>query len=138
MMNELTNARFAATLAPLAEEFHNRIADADELALVLEVGARDDTATITIVNNDTGDLAGYAVIGRDDQGWLTIYAARTWLRGPMAAMAFRGLFGASQVMKAPLRIHSERVAKYAKILGVDIALDAIDGGGLPMGVFDGQ
>lgn len=135
MMNELTNARFAATLAPLAAEFHAQITDRSELELVLKVGARRDTATITITNNDTGALAGYAVIGDDAADHVVIYAARTWLRGPLAAMAFKGLFGAAGVMQRPLRIHTDRLKKYAKLLGADTFAGGEDADGLPMGFF---
>lgn len=140
MMKELTNARFAASVAPLDARYHAQITDPEELALVLRVGARDDTATITIGNNDTGELAAYAVIGRDDDNMVVIYAARTWLRG-MAAMALKGLFGSAQVINAPLRVHLKKLQHlqaYAKMFGAGTALEGLDGDGLPMGIFDGQ
>ncbi|MCD9147867.1 hypothetical protein [Pseudophaeobacter flagellatus] len=135
-MKALTNSRFSTSLAPLPERFHGQIADAAELALALEVGARPDTATISIENRDTGELAAYAVIGPDDDGMVVIYVARSWLTG-LGAMAIRGLFGAAQCISSPLRVHADQIRTYARILGAENALSAIDADGVPMGVFHG-
>ena len=129
------HSKVTASADVLPARFHGQL-EADELALVCKVGARSDTATISIEDTDAGTLMAYAVIGRDEGGMVTIYAARSWLTG-LGAVAIKGLFGASKVMGAPMRVHTERLQAYARILGADIALDAFDADGLSMGVFHG-
>lgn len=136
-MNVLTHSRITATTECLPARHHAQITDPEELARCIEVGTRADTATLLVENVDTGELAAYAVIGRDEGGMVTIYAARSWLTG-LGAMALKGLFGAAQVINAPLRVHTDKLRTYARAIGADTALDAIDADGVPMGVFHGQ
>ncbi len=136
-MNVLTNMTIRASRDPLAEEFHNQIVEPEELANATTVGARSDTATISIVDTSTGNLAAYAVIGYDDAGMVVIYAARSWMKG-LGAVALKGLFNGAQAISKPLRVHAENIRAYARMMGASEVLAAIDADGVNMGVFDGQ
>lgn len=132
-MNILGDTTRVAVSETLPADFRAQL-PGDELGHVMTVGARDDTFCLTVSNPENGDLLAYAIVGPDDGGMVTIYAARSWLTG-LGAMAIKSLFGASHIMGQPLRVHTERLRTYARMLGADNALEAIDGDGLPMGVF---
>ncbi|WJS83883.1 hypothetical protein [Paracoccus sp. TOH] len=76
------------------------------------------------------------MFGEDDGHMLTIFAARA-VSGFMAKAALTGLFGAAQVLGQPLRVHTTKVRTFAKMMGAGRASVAIDGDGIPMGVFHG-
>lgn len=109
--------------------------NADEIALVNEVSARSDTASL-IIQGDDGHLLAYAVIGADLGGMLTVYAARAF-NSIVAKAAMMGLLGAASVMGKPVRVHTDRVQAMARMMGAEEALNCLDGDGLPMGVFYG-
>lgn len=133
-MFDLTKSRVTMTRDAMPQK---RLAEleGEEKALVERVSARDDTALLLVEDRDKDTLIAYAVIGKDDGGMVTIYAARSLAGGAVTAMMLRGIFGASQVLGAPMRVHTDRVAAYARMIGAGEAWDAIDGDGLPMGVF---
>lgn len=108
--------------------------DADEAALVAEVSGRADTASIVL--RQGGAVIGYAVFGLDVSDMVTVYAARAW-RSMVARATMQGIFGASQVLGVPLRVHAERVRAMARYMGATNAVAAIDGDGIPMGLFHG-
>lgn len=106
----------------------------DEAELVAEVSARSDTAALIL--RQAGAVIGYAVFGRDAADMVTVYAARCW-NNMLARAAMAGIFGAAQVAGSPLRVHTEKLRAMARYLGAKEAIAAIDGDGLPMGIFDG-
>jgi hypothetical protein len=108
-----------------------------EAELAGEVSARDDTATL-LVTADDGGLMGYAVMGFDADDMATVYAARS-INSMVARMAMAGIFGAAQVMGAPLRVHDLRgkLRAMARMMGAAEIIQCLDGDGLPMGVFRG-
>jgi len=133
-MMGLTNARVTATRDGIPEQYRAQITDATELERIDHLTERSDVATLTIEDTKQGTLAAYAFIGRDDSGMFTIYAARSWLTG-LGAVAIAGLFGASKVISTPLRVHTEKLEAYARMMGADLSQVALDGDGVPMGVF---
>lgn len=106
----------------------------DEARLVQELTGRGDTVSLTVT--DGARLVGYAVMGWDDADMVTVYAARS-LNHFLARAAMMGIFGAAQIMGAPLRVHTEKLRAMARMLGAEKALAALDGDRVPMGVFDG-
>lgn len=108
---------------------------APEADLVREVSARADTVSL-LVTGDDGALQGYAVMGFDDDKAATVYAARS-VNSMLARIAMQGIFGAAQVLGAPLRVHDARgkLAAMARMMGATEILHCLDGDGLPMGVF---
>lgn len=135
----MINYRISATAKPFPEEHAPQVTDVDELALVREVSARDDTAMVLVEDRDKGTLAAYAVLGFDEDGTVTIYAARSWLKG-MGAIALQGLFKGATVINRPMRVHTEtleRFKAYAKMLGASEALEALDADGIRQGVYYG-
>lgn len=106
----------------------------NEAELVAEVSARSDTASLVI--RQAGAVIGYAVFGRDAADMVTVYAARCWAN-MVARAAMAGIFGAAQVIGSPLRVHTEKLRVMARFIGAKDAIAAIDGDGLPMGIFDG-
>ena len=99
-----------------------------------ELLARGDTVLMLATDGDK--LQGYACFGLDADGMLTVYAARA-MAGLSVKLAMQALFGAAQVIGAPVRVHTEKVKAMAKMMGAKLAFDGIDGDGLPMGVFYG-
>jgi len=106
----------------------------EERGLILRTSARDDTATVLVTGGDTGALLAYAVFGQDEGDMLTIYAARCLVPG-LGPMALKSFLGVAQITGTPMRVHTERVQAMARAIGATSAMDAIDGDGLPMGVF---
>jgi hypothetical protein len=107
--------------------------EAGEAALVVELMQRGEVA---LVVSEGGKLAGYAVFGFDEGGMVTVYAARSF-NSFLARAAMLGIFGAAQIIGAPVRVHTEKLRAMARMMGADKALAALDGDGLPMGVFHG-
>lgn len=105
---------------------------ADEMAAVTDLASRDDTATLIVT--DGNRLMGYAVFGQDNADMVTIYAARS-LDSFVARAALTGLFGAAQVLGQPLRVHTSKLRAMARFMGAGQAIAALDGDGVPMGVF---
>lgn len=114
--------------------------DPAERAHVADVSGRDDTATL-LVRDRAGELVGYAVIGRDEAGAVAVYAARAIGGGFIVKAALVGLFGAAQVIGAPLRFHVEdmrgRLRAAARMMGAPDFSAALDADGIPQGVFRG-
>lgn len=123
--------KFALYCAEIAADI---LADLPERDLVCELMQRDDTRALIVTEAEK--LLGYAVFGSDDDGILTVYAARA-ISGLMARAAMVGMFGAAQIMGAPLRVHTERVAAMARMMGAGSFASAFDSDGIPMGVFGG-
>jgi len=65
-----------------------------------------------------------------------IYAARTF-GGMMAEMALKAFFGAAQVLGKPLRVHTDKLHAFARIIGAEKYMAEIDADGKPQGVFYG-
>lgn len=135
------NIRFRATSDPIAPDQMDKITCAVERDRVATVGARPETVTVTVTDKDAGEMMAYAVIGEDAQGVLTIYAARSWIKG-LGAVALKGFFQGATVVDKPLRVHADdraRIAAYAKMMGCDLtaALPAVDANGVGQGVFHG-
>lgn len=107
---------------------------AEEAGQVEELGARADT--FTLIYGDGPKLQGYAIFGpQDEAGFFVVYMARSFLAG-LAALTLRGFFGASAVAYGrPLRVHTSKLQAMARIMGADLAEMALDGDGVPMGVF---
>jgi muconolactone delta-isomerase len=119
------------TLAPdLAAQL-----EAQEAIEIGELSARGDCQVMTLIEGEK--LAGYAVFGLDRGDMLTVYMARA-TAGYIAKAAMMGLFGAAKIAKVPVRVHTQKVAAMARMMGAPSFLPAIDGDGLPMGVFYGQ
>lgn len=129
------NARFVQTLNALPDEFIDTL-EADEAELLREVTPREDTVTIYIVDLDNNSLAGYVCFGMDGSDMLTVYAAHSFIKG-LGQMAFQGLFGVAKVVEKPLRVHTSKIRTFARAIGADEWLEAVDADGLPMGVFNG-
>lgn len=106
----------------------------DELDAVPALCARSDTALLLVEDCVTGALLAYGVIGLDNSQMFTIYAARSHMTG-LGGAAIKGLFGASQILGTPLRVHSEKVRTYAKMMGAGDALETLDSDGVAMGIF---
>lgn len=106
-----------------------------EAELVAEVSGRADTVSL-IITDAAEALVGYAVIGFDDNDMVTIYAARSF-NSVVAKVAIKAIFGASEVLGVPMRVHTERLDKFARWVGAKSFRAAIDGDGVPMGVFGG-
>lgn len=125
-----------ASIEAMPEALIATLPDEAERENVRKTSAYDTTATLTVIDTDKDELMAYAVYGHDDNNHLTIYAARCFLAG-MGAIALKSLFGVSKVVGTPLRVHAEKVKTFARMMGAEEALDAIDGDGVPMGVFHG-
>lgn len=122
----LSEAAPADLLALLAE---------GEAAIVAEVSARPDTVSMII--RDGVALLGYAVYGLDDGGKMVIvYAARSF-NSFIARAAMTGIFGAAQVLGVPMRVHTDKLKSMARMMGAGRVVEALDGDGLRVGVFDG-
>lgn len=107
----------------------------DEAAIVAEVSARPDTVSMII--RDGVKLLGYAVYGLDDEGKMVIvYAARAF-SSFVAKAAMQGIFGASQVLGVPMRVHTDKLRSMARMMGAGSVVAALDGDGLRVGVFNG-
>lgn len=107
---------------------------AGEAELVAEVSGRADTVSLIIT--DAAKLVGYAVIGFDDQDMVTIYAARSF-NSVVAKVAIKAIFGASEVLGVPMRVHTERLDKFARWVGAKSFREVLDGDGIRQGVFGG-
>lgn len=107
----------------------------EEVELVADVSARSDTASLVL--RQAGAVIGYAVFGWDAAEMVTVYAARCW-NNMLARAAMMGIFGAAQVAGSPLRVHADKLRTMARYMGAKDAFAAIDGDGIPMGVFDGK
>lgn len=105
--------------------------EAGEAVLIRELMERGEVA---LVATDGETLAGYAVFGFDLDNMVTVYAARA-CNGFLAKAAMIGIFGASQIIGAPMRVHTEKLRAMAKMLGAQIAIPARDTDGVPMGIF---
>lgn len=108
-----------------------------EAAHVRDVGDRDDTAALIVTEGQGGKLLAYAILGMDDGGMVVIYAANTFMNA-LTKISLKALLGASEVLGAPLRVHSDRVKGMARAMGASEALETLDAEGIPMGVFRGQ
>lgn len=133
MMGFPDRVRVWQTMKALPEAL---IAPLDEADLLRTVSARDDTVSLVVSDGDDKLLA-HAVVGPDEDGMTTIYAARCLVKGP-GTMFLRAIFGASEVLGRPLRVHTQRIDAFARAVGAETALEAVDGEGLPMGVFNGR
>lgn len=129
-------ARVWAQKENLSAELLAGLAEA-EAEHVRNVGDRDDTAALIVTEGQGGKLLAYAILGMDEGGMVVIYAANTFLTG-LGKMALQALLGASEVLGAPLRVHSEKVQAMARAMGASEALETLDAEGIPMGVFRGQ
>ena len=131
--------RFVNTIGPFPAEPFEQIAPGltpDEARTVNEVAARDDTATIVILD-DAGTVLGWLVYGPSDPpNEVVLYAGRAEQNG-MARIMLRSMFGVSQIMGQPMRMHTDKFAQYARMIGAPYATAAVDADGLPMGVFHG-
>lgn len=125
--------KISVTKAPLAADLAAQL-PADEAAQVADLGAREDCLTLAYV--DGGKLAGYAIFGHGDDGFVVIYMARSMAKG-LAAVVLQSVFGAAQVMGKPLRVHTERVRAMARMMGADLSSVFADADGIPMGGFHG-
>ncbi|NOR63025.1 MAG: hypothetical protein GQ535_11110 [Rhodobacteraceae bacterium] len=131
----MKNARIVSTKGLMPEEFIDQL-DIEEAAHYVDVAERDDTATLYVSDLETGKLQIYVVVGVDQDGMYTAYAAHCFMKG-MAKLAMRSVFGAARIMGKPLRVHSEKVAAMAKMFGAESFLECLDADGVPMGVFNG-
>ena len=125
--------KVTVTKSPLPADLAAQL-PADEAAQVAELGARSDCLTLAYV--DAGKLAGYAIFGHDEGGFVVIYMARSMAQG-LAAVALKAVFGAAQVMGKPLRVHTEKVRAMARMMGADLTAVLKDSDGIPMGAFHG-
>lgn len=128
--------RYVATAQPFPADLLATLPDQTERDRVAEVSARPDTAALIVTNCETGEVFAYAVYGNDGGGMLAIYAARVVGGGPATKLMFRGLLGASEVLGKPLRVHSDNVQAMARMMGAGDVLEAIDGDGVNMAVFE--
>lgn len=108
--------------------------DSGEAQHVVEAANRTDTACLIL--RQGGKLIAYAVMGFDDSDMVTVYAARS-SGHTMGRIAMKAIFGAAQVIGAPLRVHTDKLRAMARFFGATDALACLDGDGLPMGVFYG-
>lgn len=117
---------------PMAEEMAGQL-EAVEAQQVKELGAREDTFTMTFSEGDA--LRGYAVFSPDDvAGYVVIYMARSMMKG-LAQMVASSLFGAASLAGKPLRVHTTKLQGVAAMMGANLADLAADADGLPMGIF---
>lgn len=109
----------------------------DEAALVADLLARGDTAAMVATDGDS--LLGYAVFGWDADQMVTVYAARSF-GGLLTKAALSGIFGAAQVVGAPVRVHADRVARgvaMARAMGAQVVTSGADMDGIPMAIIGG-
>ena len=112
------------------------VLDPDEASGAAEVSARADTYSVYVQNG--ADLIGYAVFGKDEGGIVAVYYARA-LVPVFGPMMMKQIFGAAAILGDPIRVHTEKVAAMARVMGAKVAIEATDVDGMPMGVFsDGQ
>lgn len=135
MITGPTNTRVVLTRDAMPAEYLEGL-DADEKAHIIETGEFENTSTIYVVDLDKNSLFAYAVIGPDDVGMFMIYAART-MGGLMAEIALRSFFGVAQVLGKPLRVHTDKMKAFARVIGATDFEAMVDGDGLPQGVFHG-
>lgn len=105
-----------------------------EADLVAELMARGDTAALVATDGEA--LMGYAVFGFDADQIVTVYAARS-MGGMLTRAALVGIFGAAQVMGAPVRVHAEKVGRgvaMARAMGAQVVSHARDLDGIPMAI----
>jgi hypothetical protein len=129
--------RLTLTRAAMAPEYL-AILPEPERGIVAEVSARDDTALLTMA--DDNGLLGYAVIGIDLQGLVVVYAARAMQIG-LGSVALISIFGAARVLHKPIRVHVDKVGRalaMARAAGVTMTGMGADGDGVSMAFFDGQ
>lgn len=108
---------------------------ADEATGAGEVLARP--GNYAIVGSQGDKPLFYAVLGVDDAGNASAYYVRTFVPGfgPMLARQF---FGAAKVCGVPIRVHSDtldRAKAMAKAAGAELVSEALDGDGVPLGIF---
>lgn len=103
----------------------------EERELLATVTAYESTVTIYVLDADHDELFAYGVFGQDDQDTFTIYAANTYAP-QVAKLALRSFLGAAQVMGKPLRVHTEKVAAMARLMGAENFTDGLDLDNLPM------
>lgn len=108
--------------------------ESGEAQLVSDVAERYDTVSLLIRSEKK--LIGYAVMGFDNSDMVTVYAARS-VNSVLARVAMKAIFGAAQVIGAPLRVHTDKLRAMARMMGAGDAVACFDADGLPMGVFNG-
>lgn len=107
----------------------------DESALTGEVSERGDTYSIIVTDGDK--LIAYAVFGLGEGDLAIVYAARVLVPG-LGPMMLKSLFGASQVMGAPLRVCLNKIGRLNAVgrsMGADFCMEAEDGDGRLQGLF---
>lgn len=105
--------------------------EGSEAAAVRDLVERGEKALLV---RDGEKLVGYAVFGLDVTDMLTVYAARSF-NHVMTGVAMRAVFGAAQIIGAPVRVHTEKVRAMARMMGAPDAIAGADIEGVPMGVF---
>ena len=106
--------------------------DDDEASGAREVSARSDTYSVFAMQGEK--LLGYAVFGKDKGGLLSVYYARSLVPG-LGPVMMRQFFGVAKIAGTPIRVHSEKVSAMARAFGAQIAIEATDADGVPVGVF---
>lgn len=132
----MSTLRITMSAAPLPERHHAQITDPKELANVLTVTGRADTALLLVENVEAGDMAAYMAFGLDQGGMVTIYAARSWEAG-FGAIAMKAMFKGATMIDRPLRVHCENLKAYMRMFGASEAAECFDADGIRMGVFRG-
>ncbi len=102
-----------------------------------KVSDRKDTVSIW-VKDKKGKLVGYIVFGWDQGDMVSVYYARA-LIGGLGPLMMKQLFGVTQVLGAPMRVHAEslrEVKAKARMFGANFAQVGEDADGIMMGVFD--
>lgn len=113
------------------------LADLPEAETVRELAARADTAAL--VATDAGKLLGYAVFGWDADNMVAVYAARS-VAGLLTRAALTGIFGAAEVMGAPVRVHADKLARglaMARGMGASVCTHAQDMDGVRVAIMQG-
>lgn len=114
------------------------LADLPEAETVRELAARSDTAAL--VATDGAALLGYAVFGWDADGMVAVYAARS-VSGFMTRAALTGIFGAAEVMGAPVRVHADKLERglaMARSMGASVCTHAQDMDGVRVAIMQGR
>ncbi len=104
----------------LAAEFLQALAP-DEAALVKELG--DTKGNFTLTFSDGLKFLGYVVFSPEDAtGYMAVFAGRAvgnCYRAVLAKSVLMGLFGAASICGKPMRLHSDRLAALAAMVGAD-------------------
>jgi len=109
----------------------------DETLVQNAVAASERPDTLTVCLAKAAEPVACVVIGKDTADMVAVYFAKAYVGG-IGPLMMKQLFGAAQVVGAPIRVHVrsvERLRAYAKMVGANVALEGRDAEGVLQGIF---